>query len=117
MHQLIKKVNRIRRDNSAFQSTFNITFCETDNEQLLAFMKISDDKKNIILTVVNLDPVAVHKGWVHVPVDLFKVHDGHSLNLHDLMDDNHYHWNRQWNYVELDPSIMPMHIFRLTINT
>jgi starch synthase (maltosyl-transferring) len=117
MHQLIKKVNRIRRDNSAFQSTFNITFCETDNEQLLAFMKISDDKKNIILTVVNLDPVAVHKGWVHVPVDLFNVHDGHSLNLHDLMDDNHYHWNRQWNYVELDPSIMPMHIFRLTINT
>jgi starch synthase (maltosyl-transferring) len=117
MHKLIKKVNQIRRDNPAFHTTFNIKFCETDNEQLLAYLKVTDDGSNCILTVVNLDPLHMQHGWVNIPTDFFDAHHGQSLELVDLMDDSNYHWNRQWNYVELDPRLMPMHIFKLTLKS
>jgi starch synthase (maltosyl-transferring) len=116
MHDLIKKINRIRKENEAFHSTFNITFCETDNENLLAFLKITEDKNNIILTVINMDPLHKQSGWVSLPLQILGTSEGQELRLTDLIDNSNYRWNRQWNYVELDPRHYPTHIFRITIN-
>jgi starch synthase (maltosyl-transferring) len=110
----MRKINRIRKENAAFHTTFNIQFCETDNENLIAYYKISQDKSNQVLTVVNLDPVNKQTGWVKLPETLMPAHEGHTLEMHDLMDDSHYRWNRQWNYVELDPQLISAHIFHIT---
>ncbi|MFM2285313.1 MAG: hypothetical protein RLZZ543_810 [Bacteroidota bacterium] len=112
--ELMRKINRIRKENEAFHTTFNIRFCETDNEHLIAYYKPSTDGQNKVLTVVNLDPLNKQSGWVKLPEELMPAHEGHMLEMHDLMDDNHYRWNRQWNYVELDPRLMPAHIFRIS---
>jgi starch synthase (maltosyl-transferring) len=112
--ELMRKINRIRKENAAFHTTFNIQFCETDNENLIAYYKISQDKSNQVLTVVNLDPVNKQTGWVKLPETLMPAHEGHTLEMHDLMDDSHYRWNRQWNYVELDPQLISAHIFHIT---
>jgi starch synthase (maltosyl-transferring) len=112
--ELIRKINRIRKENAAFHTTFNIQFCETDNENLIAYYKISQDKSNQVLTVVNLDPVNKQTGWVKLPETLMPAHEGHTLEMHDLMDESHYRWNRQWNYVELDPRLISAHIFHIT---
>lgn len=112
--ELMRKINRIRKENEAFHTTFNIRFCETDNDHLIAYFKPSTDGHNKVLTVVNLDPLNKQSGWVKLPEELMPAHEGHTLEMHDLMDDNHYRWNRQWNYVELDPRLMPAHIFRIS---
>lgn len=112
--ELMRKINRIRKENEAFHTTFNIRFCETDNEHLIAYYKPSTDGQNKVLTVVNLDPLNKQCGWVKLPEELMPAHEGHTFEMHDLMDDNHYRWNRQWNYVELDPRLMPAHIFSIS---
>ncbi|MEX1188805.1 MAG: alpha-1,4-glucan--maltose-1-phosphate maltosyltransferase [Bacteroidia bacterium] len=113
MRELIAKVNQIRRENPAFHTTFNITFCNTDNENLLAYLKT--DESGSILTVVNMDPLHKQSGWVQLPLNVLNAHEGQSLSLLDLMDDSRYTWNRQWNYIELDPRLMPVHIFKVKI--
>jgi starch synthase (maltosyl-transferring) len=32
---------------------------------------------------------------------------------HDLLDDAHYTWHGEWNYVELNPHVTPAHIMRI----
>lgn len=115
-HDLIAKINHIRRQNPAFYSTFNIQFCETDNPSLMAYFKQTEDKANAILIVVNLDPHNKQSGWIKAPLELLGIHEGEIMELHDLMDGSHYHWNRSWNYAELDPRLMPCHIFQIKLN-
>lgn len=114
MRELIAKVNAIRNEYPAFHTTFNITFCNTDNENLLAYLK--KDESGDILTVVNMDPLHKQSGWVQLPLEHLNAHEGQSLELFDLIDHSRYTWNRQWNYIELDPRIMPAHIFKVKIH-
>ena len=117
MHNLIGKINEIRNQNPAFHSTFNILFCETDNEMLLSYFKSTDDGSNKILVIVNLDPINKQSGWVKLPIKEMKINDGELIGLTDLMDQSNYCWNETWNYVELDPQLTPCHIFKLTVNS
>jgi starch synthase (maltosyl-transferring) len=39
--------------------------------------------------------------------------EGENFIVHDLMNDARYTWNKRWNYVELDPAILPCHLFRI----
>jgi starch synthase (maltosyl-transferring) len=116
MHDLIGKINEIRNQNPAFHSTFNILFCETDNEMLLSYYKSTDDGSNKILVIVNLDPINKQSGWVKLPINEMNVNEGELVGLTDLMDQSNYRWNETWNYVELEPQLTPCHIFKLTVN-
>lgn len=115
MHDLIKKINTIRKENEAFHSTYNIVFCETDNDQVLAYLKHNVDFSNVVLTIVNMDPERKQSGWVSLPLQTISAKEGQELRLTDLLDGSNYRWNRQWNYVELDPRYMPAHIFKIEI--
>lgn len=115
MHELIGKINHIRRQNPAFFTTFNLRFCETDNPLLMAYFKQTEDRQNAILVVVNLDPNHNQSGWIKAPLEALGCKEGEILVLHDLMDGSNYHWNKEWNYVELNPALMPCHIFRVEV--
>lgn len=111
LHQLIGRINQIRKEQSAFQFTNNIQFCTIENEYLLAYFKQSEDGKNNVLCVVNLDPYNRQSGWVQVPRHLIGVNDGQPLRMKDLITRNSYIWHDEWNFVELDPYQLPYHIF------
>lgn len=114
-HELIAKINHIRIENEAFHSTYNIEFCETDNVNLIAFFKQTYNGSNRVLTIINLDPNHKQSGWVKMPLNLLEVQEGHTLKMNDLMDGTIYNWNRQWNYIELDPRFLAAHIFKITL--
>ncbi len=107
------RINRIRRENAALQTTWNIEFGETDNQQLLCYAKMDDMRSNKILVVVNLDPHHVQSGWIKVPTQYLNMASGSAYTMHDLMTDSRYQWHHEWNYVELHPDIMPAHVFRV----
>ncbi|MCB0820564.1 MAG: alpha-1,4-glucan--maltose-1-phosphate maltosyltransferase, partial [Bacteroidetes bacterium] len=115
MRALIAKVNSIRHAHEEFHTMHNIRFCETDNENLLAYIKMNRDAHSGVLITVNMDPVHRQSGWVNIPETILNAHEGETLAIVDLLDDSHYTWNRQWNYVELDPRLMPAHIFHFKI--
>ena len=108
---LIARVNRIRRENPALQADLSLGFHAVDNEQLIAYSKMSDDLLNIVVVVVNLDPQRTQSGMVDLPLDLFHLDSGQPYQMHDLLTDAKYVWRGPRNYVELDPQKLPAHVF------
>ena len=107
----ITKINRVRKENPALQSTWNIHFTNTDNEQLMSYIKITPDGSNIIWCVVNFDPHHTQAGFIQVPKELLGIEGNIHLKVTDLLLEQTYHWFNDWNYVELNPNRVPAHVF------
>jgi starch synthase (maltosyl-transferring) len=46
-----------------------------------------------------------------VPLEEMAIASGQPYLVRDLMSDDKYMWQGDWNFVELDPEAMPAHIF------
>ena len=113
LDSLIARLNLIRRDNSALHSNESLRFCQVDNEQLIAYLKVDAACGNVILTIVNLDPHAEQSGWVNVDIEALNFAADQPYQVHDLLSDQRYIWRGQRNYVMLEPHRAPAHVFRL----
>jgi starch synthase (maltosyl-transferring) len=113
LRDLITRVNRIRRDNPALQADWSLHFHPVDNDQMIAYSKRDAASGNIVLVVVNLDPHHLQRGWVELPLDEFGLTREHPYQMHDLLGGARYLWNGPRNYLELDPRVIPAHVFRL----
>jgi starch synthase (maltosyl-transferring) len=113
LKNIITRVNRARRENAALQSNESLRFLPVDNDQLIAYYKRTADFSNIILTVVNLDPFNTQAGWIDLPLEDMGLDPQHAFQVHDLLSDARYFWQGARNYVELDPHVLPAHLFRL----
>lgn len=109
----ITKVNKIRKENKALQSNRNFRILGCDNPQIIAYAKASDDFRNIIMTVVNLDPFYTQSAWVEAPVDWLGFSQDSKYEVIDLFNDAKYDWKGQWNFVILDPQKTQAHILLL----
>jgi starch synthase (maltosyl-transferring) len=110
---LISRVNEIRREHPALQSDWSLRFHPLDNDQLIAYSKATEDLSDIILVIVNLDPHYKQSGWVELPLADYQLAPDQSYQVHDLLTDVRYLWRGARNYVELNPSVLPAHIFKV----
>lgn len=106
---LITRINTIRKEQISLQQTNNIVFCETNNDQVIAYYKFDDDKQDETLMIVSLDPHHTSKAMIKLPVDKIGTH---NIHINDLITGNSYSWDNEWNYVEL-PSELPFHLFKI----
>lgn len=113
LRDFIARVNKIRRENPALQTTWNLKFYPVDNEYLLFYGKTNPDRSNIILVVVNLDTAHTHSGWVDVPLDDLGLAPDQPYMVHELLSDDKFIWHGRRNYVQLDPTVFPAHIFQV----
>jgi starch synthase (maltosyl-transferring) len=113
LKDLIARVNQIRRENPALQTTRNLHFYEVDNDTLLFYAKLSEDFSNLILVLVNLDPFHTQSGWVKVPIHALGIDPKQPYLVHDLLSDDKYIWQGERNYVELNPQVLPANILRV----
>jgi starch synthase (maltosyl-transferring) len=113
LRDFLARVNTIRRENPALQTTYNIQYYEADNDNLMFYGKAPEDLANIILVVVNLDPFHTHSGWLKVPIYTFGINPNQPYLVHDLLSDDKYIWQGERNYVEINPHVSPAHIFRI----
>jgi starch synthase (maltosyl-transferring) len=113
LQEIIARVNRIRKENPALQSDWHLHFHNTDNEQLICYSKTTEDLSNIIVVVVNLNPSYTHTGWINLDLERLGLDRDRPYQVHDLIGDARYLWSGSRNYVELNPQVMPAHIFRV----
>ena len=113
LRDFITRINRIRKENPALQNDWSLRFHSIDNEQLICYSKHTEDFSNIVLTVVNLDPHHKHSGWLELPLTEMNLDAHQPFQMHDLVSGARYLWQGPRNYLELDPQIIPAHIFRL----
>jgi starch synthase (maltosyl-transferring) len=113
LKDFVARINKIRKENPALQDTWNVKFYDTDNDYLICYGKTTEDLSNIIVVVVNLDPYHTQGGWVKIPVDDLGIDPHQPCLVHDLLSDDKYIWHGAKNYIQLDPQVVPAHIFRV----
>ncbi len=113
LRRLIARVNTIRRENPALQSNDSLRFHPSENDQLICYSKHTPDFRNVIVVVVNLDPHNVQAGIVDLQIHELGLDPGRPFLVHDLLTGASYTWHGWRNYVELDPQLIPAHIFRV----
>ncbi|MDP8958643.1 MAG: alpha-1,4-glucan--maltose-1-phosphate maltosyltransferase [Actinomycetota bacterium] len=106
---LLARINHIRRHNPALQADWSLRFHPIDNEQLICYSK--QEGTNVIVVVVNLDPHHVQPGWLELPLEELDIDPSQPYQVQDLLAETRYIWDGPRNYVELDPAVVPAHIF------
>ncbi|RYD56107.1 MAG: alpha-1,4-glucan--maltose-1-phosphate maltosyltransferase [Sphingobacteriales bacterium] len=113
--EIITRVNRIRKENTALQDTYNISFAETTNEQVICYCKVDEDTNNILIIAVNLDFYNTQSAHVKLPLKELGILPETGYTARDLLSGDKYQWQGEWNYVQLNPNEMPAHIFRVEL--
>jgi starch synthase (maltosyl-transferring) len=113
LRDLITHMNAIRRAHPALQRNSGLVFHPVDNPQLIAYSKVSKDGLDMILVAVNLDPRNTQGGWVNVDLEQLHLGADESYQVHDLLTDVNYVWHGSRNFVQLNPTVLPAHIFRV----
>jgi starch synthase (maltosyl-transferring) len=108
--ETIAMVNEIRHEHPALQRDWGLRFHPTDNPELLCYSKRSQDGRDLLIMVVNLDPFHMQHGFVHLPFEAWGLKPDSTLHVTDLLSDETYHWRGPRNYVRLDPELRVAHI-------
>jgi starch synthase (maltosyl-transferring) len=111
LRDFIARVNRIRRQNPALQSDHSIRFHETTNEQILCYSKSTEDHSNVILTFVNLDFYNTQSAFADLDLEELGLKPDQTYQVHDLLSDARYTWHGNRTFVELNPHVVPAHVF------
>ena len=80
---------------------------------MIAYSKTDDERKNVMLTVVNLDPYHVQSGWLDLDLTQLGIDDSRPFQAHDLLTDERYFWSGRRNFVQLSPFSIPAHILKI----
>ncbi len=109
--ELIAVVNRIRRDNPALQQNLTLRFHETSNDDILCYSKSAGS--DVVLTIVNVDPHNTQAGYVDLDLAALNLDANQPFQVHELLSGARYTWHGPRNYVQLNPHVVPAHIFRI----
>jgi len=113
LKDLVSRVNAIRHENKALQSTRNLKFLDTDNENILFFLKESAEADNLLLIGVCFDPFTHQSCHVNIPLEMLDIERNQPYLLHDLLGDEKFVWQGETNMVGFDPAVLPARIFRV----
>jgi starch synthase (maltosyl-transferring) len=107
-------LNSIRRQNPALQRLRNLRFHPTDSEKIIAYSKREGD--NLILVLVNLDPIHSQETIVHWNFFDLGIAEG-AFNVEDLITGHSFEYTPH-AWVRIDPAApgTPVgHILRVTL--
>ena len=95
---LVQQLNLARRQNPALQHLENVSFLETENDNLFGYLKRTGD--NIVICAVNLDPTRTQEG-----VCILSVASGlaPAYRVRDVVSGDEFTWHLGRNYVRLEP--------------
>jgi starch synthase (maltosyl-transferring) len=111
--EFIGRVNAARRDNPALQQDRGLAFFPVDNDELICYAKVDAASENAVLCVVNLDPHHTQSGWVTLDLEALDVDPARPFQVHDVLTGARFLWSGARNFVQLDPTRTPAHVFRV----
>jgi starch synthase (maltosyl-transferring) len=126
---LITSLNRIRKSHPALHRLRNLRFHTVDQPDWLCFSKRVTPREeaadpsgragpdgaraDTVLVIVNLDPHQAHEATVWLDMPALGLDWGAGFTVTDELTGESYRWG-QANYIRLDPSVAPAHIFTVT---
>ena len=113
LDEVIRLVNDARHAHPALHRNDTLRFHQVDNDALLAYSKTSADGEDVILVVANLDGTWRQGAMLHLDLGALGLEHDETFEVHDLLGGATYQWQGASNYVELDPAVLPAHIFHV----
>jgi starch synthase (maltosyl-transferring) len=108
MLPFIGRMNQIRRENPALQHLSDVAWLDTQNDQLMAYVK--QYAGNAVICVVNMDPHHAQEGSVTIPAHLGLPP---AFAVVDQLSGERFDWRIGPNYVRLDPWTRQAHVLRV----
>jgi starch synthase (maltosyl-transferring) len=112
---LITTVNDILRSHPALQRLRNLTLLPTDNPEIFAYSKVSDDGTDAVLVVLTLDPREVQESVVHLDLAAAGLPTDRPYTVHDELSGESYTWSGPDAFVRFEPWARVAHIFTLPV--
>jgi starch synthase (maltosyl-transferring) len=109
----ITRVNAIRKRHPALQRLRNIEFHHSDNEHVVVWSKHSEDRSDVVLVVVNLDPRNVQEATLSLDLGLLGLPWDAPFQAYDELTAQSFEWTGPSQYVRLDPLAEPAHVLHL----
>jgi starch synthase (maltosyl-transferring) len=108
---MIAVVNRVRRENPALQQNVTLQFHNTTNDEVICYSKSAGE--NVVVTVANVDPHNTQSAWIELDLAALQLDGNQPFQVHELLSGARYTWHGARNYVQLNPQVVPAHIFRI----
>ena len=109
----ISLVNAARRRHPAFGWLRNIVFHHSDNDRFLVYSKHTDDRSDVVLIIVNLDPHEVQETTLWIDLGHLGLAWDQPFEAHDELSGRTFQWSGPRPYVRLDPAETPAHVLHL----
>jgi starch synthase (maltosyl-transferring) len=109
----ITRVNAIRHRHPALSALRNITLQHTDNDQIIAWSKHSDDRRDVVLVIVNLDPRNVQECTLSLDLGVLGLPWDAAIEAYDELTAQTFDWWGPHHYIRLDPLSEPAHVLAL----
>jgi starch synthase (maltosyl-transferring) len=106
-------LNRFRRNNPAMQEFVNLRFLNCGDPNILAYLKISADRTNIVIIVVNLDAGGAHGDTVELPLGDYGISPDATYSLEEAFTGRAVACRGAYQRFHLDPASNPALVFRL----
>ena len=113
---IITRVNAIRRGNPALQSNERLSFHPSGDENVICYSKRTEDDRNIVVTVVNLDPRRTRSALIKLPLEDWGIDAKRAFPVDDLLNESQARWRGKRQELRLAPKTSPAAIFRLSGN-
>jgi starch synthase (maltosyl-transferring) len=99
---LFTTMNSVRRRHPAFSSLRNVHFHGSDNPNVIAYSKASDDRSDVVLVIVTLDPYATQEATLDLDAVALRVPPGAAFEVYDELSAETYTWG-SYPYVKFEP--------------
>ena len=114
---LIGGLNAIRRRHPALQRLRHLQLHPTDNPQIMAYSRQSDDGTDAVLVVVTLDPFNTQQTFVHLDLEALGLPADRPYLVYDELSGERYLWSGASPYVRLEPWARVAHVLDLRAGT
>jgi starch synthase (maltosyl-transferring) len=106
-------LNRFRRENPALHELKNLRFLDAGDPDILAYAKATEDRSNIVIAVVNLDPHAAHEAEIVLPLDDWGLAPDQEFFVEEAFSGQTMPWRGGYLRLTLDPEHIPTLLYRL----
>ncbi|WP_188608220.1 maltotransferase domain-containing protein [Chelatococcus reniformis] len=113
IRDFITRLNAIRRDNRALQDFRNVLFLNAWNDNILAFARITPERDDCVLVLINLDPHNRQECTYEVPLWQFGLPDDASIDAEDLLAGGSFTLYGKTHRIALEPDSRPVVVWRL----
>jgi starch synthase (maltosyl-transferring) len=108
----ISLLNGLRRAHAALQTHLNTRFYTAHSDSIIYYGKPAPDGSDLILVMVNLDPLGPQEASFEVPLWEFGLPDDGSVSVEDLAHGHRFDWHGKDQWIRVDPQ-EPYRIWRI----